>query len=396
MTGVRAREIVLRLLRHPRGLQSDVISHAIGRTRPEVPCLVVPDLQPTERDRAIAERLLRAYSLAANVEAIDGHRRRDVWSKIREQQAGFVTLLERGEPATLAAYLCNMSRHDATRGTVQGDVEYARICTGSEYRDFIALMIKDKLVSLGEALGVVSCENPEQGVWGGSLHTDIDTLVDAIEKRMGVVISPPAIDGGLLKIRSARALFHDRDLHGLFTAWSLRQMIDCQSSVCEIGGGSGRLAYWSVQLGVKSYTIVDLPLTNVIQAYYLLKALPAAEIRLFGEREAASGQTQVTILPDFCVKDIEPASFDIVVNQDSFPEIHRQTVLDYLVWIKSASRNFFYSINHESKPRGHGADLQQNVPELVEELGGYRRISRTPYWLRRGYVAELYKVAQPD
>jgi hypothetical protein len=80
------------------------------------------------------------------------------------------------------------------------------------------------------------------------------------------------------------------------------------------------------------------------------------------------------------------------VNQDSFPEIHRETVLEYLDWIKRASRRFFYSINHESRPRGYGVELQQNVPQLVEQVGGYTRLSRIPYWLRRGYVAELYRV----
>jgi hypothetical protein len=39
-----------------------------------------------------------------------------------------------------------------------------------------------------------------------------------------------------------------------------------------------------------------------------------------------------------------------------------------------------------------GGDLQLTVPELIREVSGYRRVSRVPYWLRRGYVAELYAI----
>jgi hypothetical protein len=89
------------------------------------------------------------------------------------------------------------------------------------------------------------CENPEQGVWGQSLHMDIDSLVAAIERAVGLDISPPAIDGGLLKIRSAKALFNERDLNAVFTAWSLTQILSAKkdASLCEIGArvGEGRL-----------------------------------------------------------------------------------------------------------------------------------------------------------
>jgi len=59
----------------------------------------------------------------------------------------------------LARYLCNMSRQDATIGTVQGDQEFKKISRDSNYRQFIALMTKDKLVSLAEAVGAIPCEN---------------------------------------------------------------------------------------------------------------------------------------------------------------------------------------------------------------------------------------------
>ncbi len=370
-----------------------VISHSVGLRNPSIPSLIVPDLQPTALDCQIAERLLRAY---AKCKADEAARRSvpkpDIWSRIKRQQSNFFDVLDLNDPSSLASYLCNMSRHDATNGTVQGDLEFKKIRTSSSYRQFITLQTKDKLVSLAEAIGAIPCENPEQGAWGKSLHMDIDLLVEKIERVMGLDISPPPIDGGLLKIRSVRALFNERDLNALFTAWRLKQILPQESdvSICEIGAGSARVGYWGYRLGLRSYAILDLPHINVIQGYYLLRSLPDARIVLYGESDRIQMPNRITILPYYCVNDIKPDQFDLVLNQDSFPEINRETVLEYLVWIKQVSRRFFYSINHESRPPAVGDDLQLNIPELVAEVGGYRRVSRVPYWLRRGYVEELY------
>jgi hypothetical protein len=162
--------------------------------------------------------------------------------------------------------------------------------------------------------------------------------------------------------------------------------------MCEIGAGSGRVAYWSYRLGFRSYAIFDLPHINVVQGYYLLRSLPDARIALYGESDRIHMPNRITILPDFCVHEMEADQFDLVLNQDSFPEINRDSVSEYLVWIKKASRQFFYSINHENRPPSAGGDLQLNIPELIGEVGGYRRVSRVPYWLRKGYVEELYTI----
>ena len=284
-------------------------------------------------------------------------------------------------------------------GTVQGDLEFEKIQASASYRQFIALMAKDKIVSLAEAIGALACENPEQGVWGESLHIDIDLLVGQVERVLGFDISPPPIDGGLLKIRSEKGLFHERDVNAIFTAWSMGRILQPPegTSICEIGAGTGRVAYWSQRLGFTSYTVVDIPLTNVIQGFYLLKALPEASITLYGEASKNQpGAPAIRILPFFCIDEVPPNQFDLVLNQDSFPEINRETVVKYLEWIKIVSRQFFYSINHESRPRDGAGNFQLNVQALIAEAGGYRRVSRVPYWLRRGYVSELYEVAEKE
>ncbi|MFO0871097.1 MAG: putative sugar O-methyltransferase [Pirellulales bacterium] len=376
------------------GPRRDVLAHPVDGRWPRVPLEIVPDIAPTPTDVAHAERLLAAFSRCRASGATERREgQSDLWTEIRQRQATFFGVLDAGDPAALAAYLCNMNRHDATTGTVQGDGEYRRLRRSPRYRRFLAHMAKDKLVSLAEAVGAIPCENPEQGTWGQNIHRDHDQLVGAIEATLGLEITPPPIDGGLLKMRTSRGLFNERDLNALYTAWSVRQLFpDELPAVAEIGGGAGRVAYWSCRLGIREYTIVDLPHINVIQGFYLLKALPEAQVVLYGEPRGTTTGPRIVILPAHAREEVADQSVDVVLNQDSFPEIHRQIVLDYLAWIQRVSRRYFYSINHESRPPSTVGGTQLNVPELIGTVTGYRRLSRTPYWLRRGYVAELYRL----
>jgi hypothetical protein len=255
-------------------------------------------------------------------------------------------------------------------------------------------MTADKLVALAEAVGAIPVENPEQGSFGRNLYLDSDTLVAKIAERLGD-IAPPDIDGGLLKLQTTKGLFGERDLNAIFTAFLMRRLIGkrwASADVCEIGGGTGRVAYWAFRNGVQSYTMFDLPHVSVVQGYYLLRGLGAESVVLFGESEKLGGQRHVRVLPAQAKRDAPVRAYDLVLNQDSFPEIHVATVREYLVWVRAVCRGRFLSINHESKPRSRRGVAQLSVPELVDEVGGFDRTDRFPYWLRRGYVAEVYEV----
>jgi hypothetical protein len=86
-------------------------------------------------------------------------------------------------------------------------------------------------------------------------------------------------------------------------------------------------------------------------------------------------------------------TFDLVLNSDSFPEIPRDVVAGYLRAIARKSRRYFFSINQESEgPMGPHRIPQTVVPRLADEVPALSRVQRFPYWLRRGYVEELYEV----
>lgn len=396
--GDRVQELRLRLDVKARVRRRRILQHDAGLVGRRVEHVVVADKVAAPADVVIAERLLAAHRAAARSapRSLPAGDRDDVWTTITAQQGRFARILEEGDPVRLATYLCNVSRHDASVGITQGDGEHRRIIRDRSYREFVALMAKDKLVSLAEAVGVIAVENPEQGSFGRSLRCDLAELVERIGARIGTDIAPPDVDGGLLKIDTGRGLFHERDANAIYTAHLLRQAARglLAPKICEIGGGSGRVAYWSRRLGLGSYTIVDLLHVNVVQGYYALRSLPADAVSLYGEDPPGAAAGRLQILPAHAVAEISEPAFDLVLNQDSFPEMRAATVADYLHWIRRCAGGALMSINHESKP-AYGEGLEHiSVPEMTGAVGGFELTYRFPYWLRRGYVVERYRIAR--
>lgn len=396
--GVRFQGLRERLDANAAQRRLKILQHEIGRPLPQVDDVIVADKVATEHDVAIAKRLLAAHRAAGRTapETPPHAQRDDVWTMIVARQGSFASILDRGDPRELATYLCNVSRHDASAGITQGDAEYERIVNDRPYREFVALMARDKLVSLAEAVGVLPVENPEQGRFGENIRHEPAELVERISARVGTDIMPPGVDGGMLKIDTGRGLFGERDANAIYTAHLLRETVRGLRAprICEIGGGSGRVAYWSRRFGLSSYTLVDLPHVNVVQGYYALKSLPGDEVVLYGEESPEAPGDRLRILPAHAVSELRGPLFDLVLNQDSFPEMNPATVADYLRWIARCCEGRLMSINHESKP-AYGDGLEHvSVPEMTAADGRYELTYRFPYWLRRGYVVELHRIAR--
>lgn len=363
-----------------------------NRPRRDLRGVIVPDIEPNEQDVAIAHRLLAAHGAAVESAPAANGGRFDVWAMIGERQGDFEGLLRRGDPEELARYLCNVSRQSASHGISQGAAEFELITRDHRYREFLVALAHDKLILLAEAVGAIAPDNPEQGVLGAGRRCDPAELVGLVSRRLGVSLELPPVDGGMLKLDTGRGLFGERDLNAIYTARLLADTL-CHlkaPNVCEIGAGTGRVAYWAWRLGLGSYTIIDLPHVNVVQGYYALKTMPSDSVVLHGESEPSDGGDRLWVLPPHAIADIDKPVFDLVLNQDSMPEMAIETVEEYLVWIGRCCRGLFVSINHETKPAYGSGHLQLSVPETIERVGGFVARGRHPYWLRRGYVVELY------
>jgi hypothetical protein len=379
-----------------RSYQRRLIVHAHAGAAPRIRTSFAPERKPIDVDIEIAIRVLRAWHEATPEKStLQTTSVADVWDGLAGHYHGeLLTILQKKDPFALAEYLCNMSRHGATVGITQGITEFRRISTSRHYREWTGLLTLDRLVALAEAVGVLRMENPEQGRWGENLYEDIDELIHKLQTALGIGIIIPQVEGCLLGLDNKSGRLHFRDLTALYAAWRIRTITNQlgAASICEIGGGVGRVAYYCAKFGIKNYAIYDLPLVNVLQGYFLIRSNPDARIVLYGEQVPAQGHA-IRILPGRALEDSSPKSFDVVLNQDSFPEIDRSTVRRYLREIRRSTRTHFLSINHEAEtPIGVSTLRHLVVADIVDEVGGFERLYRCPCWVRAGYVEELYKV----
>jgi len=92
-----------------------------------------------------------------------------------------------------------------------------------------------------------------------------------------------------------------------------------------------------------------------------------------------------------CVE-IPDGHLRLTANQDSFPEINRKIFDEYLRQIKRNTTDYLLSINHEVEHGIAGGEKHLNVSKLIGSDPEMKRIYRGPYWIRRGYVEELYRI----
>ena len=142
----------------------------------------------------------------------------------------------------------------------------------------------------------------------------------------------------------------------------------------EIGAGLGRTAYYANLLGVKGYTILDIPLTNAAQGYFLGRVLGPDAVRLNGE--AIGGP--LLIQPSTAMKE-NVERYDLIVNVDSWTEMAPEVAAAYWDYAKSVTRTVL-SINHE-----HNAFTVRSMYSKDSDV----RVTRYPYWVRKGYVEEI-------
>ena len=258
--------------------------------------------------------------------------------------------------------------------------------TSEDSRRHIKTNDFDKLLALAQAVGAIPVSNPEQGQTSFEpwLRASPESILAAIEKRIGTEIKAPTFTGGLWGLTIRGQVFCTRDFQAIYMALRIQQLIGNRARVCEIGGGAGHLAFYCHQFGCRNYTIVDLPTVAAAQAFFLAQNVGADKIRLEGE----DGDAEINILAP---SSFPKGRFDLVVNSDSLPEMATSTALDYIKKIKDCS-GLFLSINQEAfnqrTPRA--GDLQESVAAIVDRVGGFRRLYRCPFWMRRGYIEELY------
>lgn len=331
-------------------------------------------------DRRIVERLLKAYQRSS-----PGQYGSDsVWRTFFETyHKGPHEVFMRGDVEQARVILANPGTNDMFYGFDELCSTFLPMHIRTPH--ILSNLCQDNLIRLSEALGVFRLDNAETEQWLTNAATPTDEVIRGIEAALGREIYFPNIYYGTVGARSYRGIVTYRAVQALYVAFRVAQIIqdslhnNAQRCVCEIGAGLGRSAFYANLLGLKDYTLVDVPMTTISQGYYLMRCLGEDAVALPGEARHSREQIRLMHSEDFFVSE---ERFDLIANVDSLTELGHDLAVRYLRKI-SAITPTFLSINHEVNPI--------RVVDLLKELETPHRLSRHPYWMRQGYTEELVR-----
>lgn len=318
--------------------------------------------------------------------------RNTIWGTLLQAQyAELRTLVENGNAAALARFQSTIFRTETVNGYTYGSTFDAWPHRWS----YVPVQIELSVVQLAESLGLIRAECHEQGhvAFWRSLLTEAE-LMDRLEDYFGFRIEQPRFGDPKGILFGGRFLTRETCSH-LHAAHRMRTAIDRKGmkaplNIVEIGGGFGGTCFWLRKvLGdrVNRYAIVDLPEVGLVQAYFLGSMHPR-ELVLRDEQPAADASA-IKLVPYFSLEQIDFTP-DVLINQDSMPEMPQSEVERYLHWASEHLNGLFLSFNQEAySPFGNVH--QVCVPEVVKLFPRFKRLSRDSSWDRRGYVEEVYE-----
>lgn len=327
----------------------------------------------------LIERIIAAYQHQQKAHAQEAS---GVWQTISGHKSDVHDALMAGNTSRVADFLSDPAKSMIMHGfDTPTAVSFERLIERPALIHYLALTV-GSLRRLCEALGVLRMAYPEgYGVAADVISNeskDIEDLAALAQTALDIDLRFPNCFRNEIVVETSRGGASYRAVQSLYQAWKSRETIaefsKGRNSAIEVGGGTGRTAYYANRLGITDYTIVDLPLTGVVQAYFLGTALGPDQLTLEGEK--TDNPIKLVSPPALPEREVGlVASFDALVE---FSAEAARSYVDY------ACRNAgaVLSVNRESK--------SYSVHELLAEKGYKPR--RTPSWMRNGYVEEVVRV----
>lgn len=307
-------------------------------------------------------RLIAAYRFSHhNFGMTDGH----MWRTIFAKQADLHETLMNGRISTLRDLLSNPGRTYLYYGVDNLFPDNIALLAGSKtIRDDLDRMTLQSVASLLQMIG-------------GATPDGIERQLDVLDSVAGHRFTFPHPFRDEFGVPTSRGLVTYRSVHAIYQALRLRSLVEGNTDrrIVEIGGGMGRTCYFVNQLGMTSYTIVDLPMTLIGQALMLAATIREDAFRLPGET-AHEGADINLALPGQ-IKDM--GRFDVAINVDSLTEMSHAQAKDYFRLMRKQC-GILLSINHEDNCF------------FVRDFE--RPISRKAISLRDGYFEEVYTLSQ--
>jgi|AGTN01.1.fsa_nt_gi hypothetical protein len=356
-----------------------------AQTAPQV--ILQPD-SDVERVRRALERIVTAFQFSEKEkQKLTGS---SMWDGIETRHAKVLTMIRSGDVDGLVPLFSNLFQSELIWGLGKFDSNLVDDMKRVSDKSHVQLRISDALISLAQASAAYGVTNVEQQGTRGNLNaldTNLEDVFEGTRKKTGLDLSSPEVGASYGCRVGGKFVTIDGFLHS-YTVLRLKQLdVRPDDLIAEIGGGFGALAQLAARAGYNRYRIYDLPWVNAIQGYYLIMSMPENAVRLQGEPQ--NGQS-VEVLPYWEFDKVPSQTFDIIINCDSLPEMSYETCSSYLKSISRSLKGMFLSINQEAKSPNADGGVQNSVPEIVDEQGALRRIARSLYWMRQGYVEEVY------
>lgn len=232
----------------------------------------------------------------------------------------------------------------------------------------------DSLGEAAKALGLLSKENLDPKTWR------TDEIIELFENAYNIDIyfpNPFPLEYGA---ESSKGVISYRAAQALYQAILIKKLTEGikNPKILEIGAGLGRTAYYANLLGIKDYTIVDIPFTAMSSSYFLARVLGQQQILFAGENGKNKSNLVKFLTPaDFLS---ETTKYDLIINVDSFTEMDKRVAQKY--WDKiEISTPIFLSINHERN--------KFKVTDFVLKSKEVTNYSKYDYALRKKYFEEV-------
>lgn len=330
------------------------------------------------RDWEIMKRLIQAYRKAKEDErsATEPYQLRGEWEHIIGMEyARLVSVLQSEDAKELAALLQNFCRNECSRG-----LSMSSELLVNRRRPFYKFRYINEFNEDFENSKMARHDTFDPGV----------LCFPFIGNPVGMLV-----DGNLIPAVNIRHRYYAQRL--------LELLPNRETTVAEIGGGFGGLAYFLLKESKTPirYINFDLPEINVVNSYFLLKTFPDRKILLYGEEAKtlpeALGKAAVIIYPHFCFHQLPDQSMDMVFNSNSLTEMDEQMVLEYYAQINRVCRGYFMHVNHDDEKVYDKSRNKKHVKISKYSLPGrsFREIyTLKPSFFNAKYYEYLYQAVQ--
>ena len=324
-----------------------------------------------ENDGVLVSRIIAAYQKASA--KFLGHGE-SMWKALNGMNMDIHEAASSGNLEVLADLLRNPHRTDLFYGFEYLGKSLQTPQTDEEKAGHNRALHK-MLVDLCEVTGATKIANPAQRN-PPERDLSVENLLDQLDRVLGYKVdfpNPHPVQPGM---PTSRGIISSRALAAIYQAWRIKTLTQNAGSpkVLEIGAGLGRTAYYAYKAGIRDYTIIDLPMTNIAQANFLGRVISDDEISVSAEEQGG-----VIKIRDVSWSPPPSERLDLIMNIDSLTEMDRGHATAYLNMMEKHT-NVFLSVNHEVNGF--------TVAELLEGRST-RMVIRNKYAMRPGYVEEI-------